>query len=235
MDTIRCTIPTYLKKNPLQARFLASNQKKEVKPDKIYGVEKYSFDYKSGHYHITLTHQAGDWYIFPEHWYMTWEDGDEILERKPDGDVSDQPFSERPELKGKTNIQWNNFQEQISKYFTVGEVTRNDIRRIPTDLMTIRNIYALAKELDKVREEWGSPIIVTSWYRPPGINKAVGGATNSQHIRGSAVDIYPANGNLLALQRWLDKEAWVDKALGYGAPRGFVHLDMRKGNIRWNY
>ncbi|WP_353743953.1 D-Ala-D-Ala carboxypeptidase family metallohydrolase [Microcystis sp. LSC13-02] len=29
-------------------------------------------------------------------------------------------------------------------------------------------------ELDKIREEWGSPILITSWYRPQAVNRAVG-------------------------------------------------------------
>ena len=38
-------------------------------------------------------------------------------------------------------------------------------------------------------EAWGAPIIVTSGYRCDRLNKAVGGATNSQHRKGEAADI----------------------------------------------
>ena len=43
--------------------------------------------------------------------------------------------------------------------------------------------------LDKVRELWGKPIGVTSGYRSAELNRAVGGAKNSQHLRGEAADI----------------------------------------------
>lgn len=140
-------------------------------------------------------------------------------------------------------IDWNNTSIKISKYFSVGEVTKGDPRRIPIAGSEIeKEILKLAIELDKIREEWGSPILVTSWYRPSVVNKAVGGASNSQHLYGRAVDIKPKNGELSRFQSWLDQN-WFG-ALGYGAKKGFVHLDMRNGkgwrtggtkSTRWTY
>lgn len=43
--------------------------------------------------------------------------------------------------------------------------------------------------LDPLRTAWGKPIIVNSGYRCPRLNSIVGGARNSQHTRGEAVDI----------------------------------------------
>lgn len=139
-------------------------------------------------------------------------------------------------------IDWKNPSVKISDFFSVGEVTKGDLRRIPVSAEIEQNILELAIELDKVREEWGSGIVVTSWYRPIAVNRAVGGASNSQHIFGRAADIKPVNGDLLRFQGWLD-QGWFG-GLGYGAKKGFVHLDMRnekgwrsKGQKgpRWNY
>lgn len=132
-------------------------------------------------------------------------------------------------------INWNDFNTPIGKYFTIGELLRYDKRRIPTTDQVKQNIVNIVKELDKIREEWGSPIGITSGYRPPSVNAAVGGVRNSQHLTGNAVDIYPIGKNGLEFERWLDKR-W-DKALGYGqrSGKGFTHLDMRTGRIRWNY
>ncbi|MFM7791515.1 MAG: D-Ala-D-Ala carboxypeptidase family metallohydrolase, partial [Microcystis panniformis] len=47
------------------------------------------------------------------------------------------------------------------------------------------------RELEKIRTDYGKPIIITSGYRPEQINRAVGGVSNSQHIRGTAVDSCP--------------------------------------------
>ena len=133
------------------------------------------------------------------------------------------------------DIDWSDTTAKVSKYFTVAEVINNDYRRIPTSDKIKHNIFQLAQELDKVREEWGKPIIVTSWYRPPEINAAVGGVSNSQHIHGLAADIRPKTGNIYQFQEWLDNGLWKNKALGYGAARGFVHCDLRNSRIRWNY
>lgn len=129
---------------------------------------------------------------------------------------------------------FGNFNSKISKHFTVGEVSQNSKDRIVYHPTHQANAKRLAAELDKVREAWGKPIGVTSWYRPLLVNKRVGGADNSQHLNGSAADIYPIGGNIHEFQKWLDK-FWGDKALGYGANKGFVHVDLRPGHIRWNY
>lgn len=84
----------------------------------------------------------------------------------------------------------------MAKYFTFGELCKSDValqKRIentPTDAETIERMQALMDEcLDKVRELWGKPIGVNSGYRSPELNRAVGGAKNSQHMRGEAADI----------------------------------------------
>lgn len=52
------------------------------------------------------------------------------------------------------------------------------------------NVAALVdRVLDPLREAWGRPITVTSGYRCPELNKAVGGAKTSLHLRGMAADI----------------------------------------------
>jgi putative chitinase len=143
-----------------------------------------------------------------------------------------------------TAINWQDPGAKISKYFTVGEVTKGDAARIPPAGSAIeRNILTLASELDQLRENWGKPVLITSWYRPAAINRAVGGAKNSQHTTGGAADIRPVSpGELLRFQSWCDAH-WFG-ALGYGARRGFVHLDIRNGSAwktggtkgpRWNY
>lgn len=136
-------------------------------------------------------------------------------------------------------IDWSDNNCRISRYFTVGEVTNRDPQRIPQRGSEVeKNCLALARALDDVREQWGGPIGVTSWYRPEHVNRAVGGVPGSQHILGLAADIYTFDSSReREFEDWLDRDPWKDRALGYGvrSGRGFTHVDLRSGRIRWTY
>lgn len=77
--------------------------------------------------------------------------------------------------------------------------------------------------LQQLREAVGVPLIVTSGYRSPSHNKAVGGAANSMHLRGQAFDITMTNMD----PAWFIREAGAVGFTGIGTyPRhGFVHVD----------
>ena len=80
-------------------------------------------------------------------------------------------------------------------YFTIEELTysqtavKRGIRNETTPEVE-KNLTALVcVVLDPAREKWGKPIHVTSGYRCPELNKAVGGVPTSQHLKGEAADI----------------------------------------------
>lgn len=82
------------------------------------------------------------------------------------------------------------------KYFTIAELTksstakRKGIDNTPTESVKKNLELLVEKILDPLREAWGAPIIVSSGYRCPKLNRAVGGATASQHMLGQAADIH---------------------------------------------
>ena len=81
------------------------------------------------------------------------------------------------------------------KYFTIRELTksataaRKGINNSPNAAIVTSLTALIDNILDPLREKFGAPIIVTSGYRCPALNRAVGGATNSQHTKGEAADI----------------------------------------------
>ena len=96
----------------------------------------------------------------------------------------------------------------------------------------------IAQFLQKARETWG-PLKITSGHRPPAINAAVGGASQSEHLYQpgcGAVDAYPIEGKGQEFENWCDKQ-WP-YSIGYGMQyRGFVHIGIRAGKprVRWDY
>ena len=81
----------------------------------------------------------------------------------------------------------------ISTHFSLDEfinsqtAARQGIDNTPTDAV-ICSLQRTALGLELVRTLLGAPIIISSGYRSPALNKAVGGAANSQHLTGEAVD-----------------------------------------------
>ncbi len=44
--------------------------------------------------------------------------------------------------------------------------------------------------LEPLRQWYGKPIVISSGYRCPALNRAVGGANTSQHMKGEAADLH---------------------------------------------
>lgn len=84
--------------------------------------------------------------------------------------------------------------ERLTKNFNLSEfvvsqtAARKGLKNEPgaADLANIRNF--LAPGLQKVRDLLGSPIVITSAYRSPIVNAAIGGSRTSQHMVGLAAD-----------------------------------------------
>ena len=80
---------------------------------------------------------------------------------------------------------------KLGTYFTLEEltVTNSGLPNVPNSV-EIANLKSLVTNiLDPLRKEFGMPIKVNSGYRSQAVNKAVGGAASSQHVKGQAADI----------------------------------------------
>ena len=72
------------------------------------------------------------------------------------------------------------------KYFTLSEfINSTTAKRLGIDntpsFEVVDNLNKLADYLDIIREKVGKPILISSGFRCPVLNKAVGGVSNSQH------------------------------------------------------
>lgn len=83
----------------------------------------------------------------------------------------------------------------LTPNFTLAELTHSDtaiakgIDNTPP-AEVVENLRALAQHtLQPLRDRLGRPISITSGYRCPDLNRAIGSAPTSQHTRGEAADL----------------------------------------------
>lgn len=83
---------------------------------------------------------------------------------------------------------------KLTEHFTLAELTRSTKavqlgldNNPPPDVL--RALQTTAEMLERIRNVLNVPVIVTSGYRSPRVNKAVGGVTSSDHLTGQAADI----------------------------------------------
>ncbi len=131
------------------------------------------------------------------------------------------------------------FSARITPHIRIGEFALDQEARRFDHQHQVDTAAELAAFLERVRGAFGGkPVVITSGYRPPAINRSVGGASQSEHLYNApgvgAVDFYIAGADMMAVQRWCDKE-W-SFSLGYAAPQ-FIHLGVRAGRprVRWDY
>lgn len=94
-------------------------------------------------------------------------------------------------------------------------------------LITIEALDAL----QSLRDRLGVPIIVNSAYRSPDHNKNIGGAPNSNHVKGIAFDIRLTK---KVTRDKLKQEARKCGFKGFGDYNTFVHIDLGKERY-WDF
>ena len=92
-----------------------------------------------------------------------------------------------------------NKQTKLSPHFTLGELCKTSVNSLDGNIPSpedIENLKRLCPWLEELRARYNQryvsleePIIITSGYRSPEVNKCVGGAYSSNHLTGCAVDI----------------------------------------------
>lgn len=140
----------------------------------------------------------------------------------------------------------------LTPHFTLAEFTdsqtaaRKGLANVPPVGSPERhNLQRTAEVMEEVRTILGDkPILISSGYRSPAVNKAVGGSKSSAHMSGLAVDFScPGFGAPLAICKALEPHmrklgidqlihefgTWVHLGLSAGAPRHMALTIDSKG------
>ena len=88
--------------------------------------------------------------------------------------------------------------------------------------------------LDRIRERFAVPMIITSGYRCEKVNKLVGGVDNSQHMKGEAVDFwFPGFSQKEMIQAFFEiAEEFDFDQLIYYKKKGIIHISYSRNNNR---
>ena len=92
--------------------------------------------------------------------------------------------------------------------------------------------YELLTVLERVRERFDKPVVVTSGARCRAHNAAVGGSKSSQHIKGKAADVQVEGVDPIDVYDFLN--AYAPEKYGLGLYQSWVHIDSRAKKARWN-
>ena len=120
------------------------------------------------------------------------------------------------------------------KYFTINELTRTStgLDNTPSKDVQANLEYLVNNVLDKVREIYGKPIKVNSGFRSKLVNKKVGGASNSQHTKGEAVDITGGNKTENKMIYEIIKNLGKYDQLINEYDYSWIHISYKNGNNR---
>lgn len=193
---LRVTQNTLFKRRPVASSQLAPNEQVPAPPGTTIVLSAYASANAQGSYngHIRFTIKyvkdeidgLNTWYVFQGHARV--ERAGVVVYPPPALPPSPQYVGRPFRLPGNTSTFYTDQPIIPGGSFTWGEATRN-ATRIPATQAIVDNIIGLARALQPARDRLNRPFQITSWYRPPAINAAVGGASRSQHLYGKAADI----------------------------------------------
>ena len=127
---------------------------------------------------------------------------------------------------------------KISKHISIDEATlsptalRLGIDNTPNEDVLVNMKLVAERCFEPIREWYGKPIKVNSFYRCEALNRAVKGSLTSQHVDGKAIDISTVTktGNKL-IYDWAKENLIFDQLINE-YDYSWVHISYNKYNNR---
>lgn len=132
---------------------------------------------------------------------------------------------------------------RLSPHFTMIEAMKSQtgerlgLDNTPPNEIIPRLIFVAETILEPIRAHYGVPFSPNSWYRSPALNRAIGGAPSSQHVKGGAVDIEVPGVPNIDLAKWVNAHLKFDQLIlecwnGVDPASGWVHISAKDGPMR---
>ena len=116
----------------------------------------------------------------------------------------------------------------LAKHISVPEYRCHHCGKLPPGIHILFPLYhQLFSRFDLIRKKWGKPLIITSGYRCPDYNKAIGGAPASIHTFGLALDIHCESVEMVdQLAKVIEDVAPELRRGEYREVKKYIHIDM---------
>lgn len=127
---------------------------------------------------------------------------------------------------------------KLTEHFTIEEMERSSTATrlglpniCPPELAT--NMLNVATHLELVRAHFNAPVHITSCYRAPAVNAAVGGSSTSAHRFAHAADFEVQGVANIDVCRWVaENMPDFDQIIYEFGPSGWCHIGFSKGMAR---
>lgn len=247
---LRVVSDTMLKSSTANSSDLPPEAKVFIPRNTIFELRSYQQP-RRNHVKVTLKgaalgpHRRNTWYCYVPDIHIL---GTEIANH-PTDDNAGQPTNPTDrgiplQFPGFTGTYYSNDPIlRVTQYgepghFTWGEALHVDPAtgnyRRPSSADVIYGIQRIAKVMEDIRKRYGDrPIQINSWYRDPTTNAAVGGASQSRHMIGDALDFVIPGVHPYTV--YADLDTWWGSKGGLASSSTFTHIDARGYRARWKY
>lgn len=121
----------------------------------------------------------------------------------------------------------------LSEFLKSQTAARRGIANVPGKAEIAAMQRLCVKVLEPVRAHYGRPVILSSGYRSPALNRAIGGSSTSQHCKGEAADFEIPGVSNVEVARWMHAYLNYDQLIlefyTPGQPNsGWVHVSYRE-------
>ncbi len=204
---IRIAQETYLKRSTKQATELPDGDKISTTVEQTFEISW--FKQEDDHILFELSSPIDgvfNWYGHAQHIQVLKDGSPQKLEASEDSNPTSAAFD-------STHLS-EHF--KLWEFITSQTATRHGINNTPPEAVISRLRFLCQEILEPARQAVG-PLQISSGYRCPALNRAVGGSTTSAHMQGYAADVIPRSASKLEFANWVRSNCKFDQIiLEYG-------------------